>query len=75
MADAGHDVLLRLVALIQAEPHMQATDYGERLAIDGKRLARLLVVLERIGVLLAEDEDGGLLYIAGIDKLQTRRQS
>lgn len=75
MVDTGHDVLLRLVMLIQAEPHMQASDYGDRLAIDAKRMARLLVVMERVGVLLAEDDDGGLLYIEGIDRLQSRRQS
>lgn len=72
MADAGHDVLLRLVTLIQAEPHMQASEYGDRLAIDGKRMARLLVVMERIGVLLAEDDDGGLLYVGGIERLRLR---
>ena len=74
MVDTGHDVLLRLVMLIQAEPHMQASEYGDRLAIDAKRMARLLVVMERVGVLLAEDDEGRLLYVAGLDRLRRERR-
>lgn len=75
MTEAGHDALLRLVTLIQDEPLMQAEQYGERLSIDAKRMARLLVVLERVGVLLAEDDQGRLMYVAGIARLKSNNRA
>lgn len=64
----NRNTMLQLALLIQAES-AQLEEYGRRLAINNKRLRRLLVEMERAGVLLAEDDAGNLSYVAGIERL------